>query len=180
MAAGLRHTIHIWSGQSSTVREGPWRRPGLLEATLTCDELTAEMIADNRHLPATLMKLAYRCKGPDRLCVVSDAIAGAGMPDGTSFGLAGHEYLVEDGVGMVPDHTSFAGSVTLLNRMVAVLRDVVGIPLPEAVRMASLTPARIIGVADRKGSLEPGKDADLAVFEEDWTAWRTMIGGRWL
>ncbi len=180
MERGLRHAIHLWSGQASTIREGPWRKPGLLEATLVFDDLTAEMIADNRHLPPTLMQLAYRCKGPDRLCVVSDAISGAGLPAGSHFGLAGNEYEVCDGVGMLPDRTAFAGSITFLNRMVAILIDVVGVPLVEAVRMASLTPARIVGVAGRKGSLEVGKDADLAVLEADFSAWRVMIGGRWL
>src|SRR5690606_31072720 len=65
IARGLRHIIHIWSAQSTTVREGPWRKPGLLEASLTYDGLTVEMIADNRHLPPTLMKLAYKCIGPE-------------------------------------------------------------------------------------------------------------------
>lgn len=179
IAVGLRHAIHLWSGQSSTVRQGPWRRPGLLEASLSADELTAEIIADNKHLPPTLMRLAYRCKGPDRLCIVSDAIAGAGLPDGSRFHLAGNECEVCDGVGMLPDRTAFAGSVTLLNRMARILVEAVGVPLPEAVRMASLTPARVIGAADRKGSLEPGKDADLAIFDQDLSPWATMIGGRW-
>jgi N-acetylglucosamine-6-phosphate deacetylase len=177
---GLRHTIHIWSGQSSTIREGAWRKPGLLEATLAFDELTAEMISDNRHLPPTLMKLAYKCKGPDRLCVVSDATGGAGLPEGTVFGTAEMQYVVGDGVGLLQDGTSFAGSTTLLDRMLTVLTTVVDIPVVEAVRMASLTPARVIGVEDRKGSLEAGKDADLAVFDAGFRVWRTMIGGQWV
>ena len=180
MKVGLRHAIHIWSGQSSTVREGPWRKPGLLEATLVFDELTAEMIADNKHLPPTLMKLAYKCIGADRLCVVSDATSGAGMPEGARFRMGEMEYEVHDGVGMMFDRTAFAGSTTLVNQMVPILTDAVGIPLVEAVRMATLTPARVIGFDDCKGSLEAGKDADLAVFEDDFTAWRTMIGGRWV
>ena len=180
MEAGLRHTIHIWSGQSSTIRVGAWRRPGLLETTLAFDELTAEMISDNRHLPPTLMKLAYKCKGPDRLCVVSDATGGAGLPEGTVFGSAEMEYVVGDGVALLPDGTSFAGSTTLLDRMLTVLTTVVGIPVVEAVRMASLTPARVIGVEDRKGSLEAGKDADLAVFDADFRVWQTMIRGQWV
>ncbi|MCL6431345.1 MAG: N-acetylglucosamine-6-phosphate deacetylase [Anaerolineae bacterium] len=180
MEAGLRHAIHLWSGQSTTIRQGPWRRPGLLEAALVSDGLTAEIIADGRHLPPTLMKLAYRCKGPDRLCLVSDAIAGAGLPDGSRFRLATSEYAVRDGVGMLPDGTAFAGSVTFLSRMVALLVEMVGVPLVQAVRMASLTPARIIGVADRKGSLEPGKDADLLVLEADLTPWRVMVRGEWV
>ena len=180
MKVGLRHIIHIWSGQSSTVREGPWRKPGLLEATLVFEELTVEMISDNKHLPPTLMKLAYKCIGADRLCIVSDATSGAGMPEGARFRMGEMEYEVHDGVGMVLDRTSFAGSTTLVNQMVPILTDAVGIPLIEAVRMATLTPVRVIGFDDRKGNLEAGKDADLAVFEEDFTAWRTMIGGRWV
>lgn len=180
MKAGLRHIIHVWSGQSSTVREGPWRKPGLLEATLVFDQLTAEMIADNKHLPPTLMKLAYKCIGADRLCIVSDATSGAGMAEGTRFRMGEMEYEVHDGVGMVLDRTSFAGSTTLVNQMVPILTDAVGVPLAEAVRMATLTPARVIGLDDGKGSLEAGKEADLAIFADDFTAWRTMIGGRWV
>ncbi len=179
MKVGLRHTIHVWSGQSSTIREGPWRKPGLLEATLTFDELTGEMIADNKHLPPTLMKLAYKCLGPDRLCAVSDATNGAGLPDGSRFQMGGMAYEVHDGVAMLPDRTAFAGSSTLLNEMLPILTGKVGIPLPEAVRMASLTPARIIGLDDHKGSLQVGKDADIAIFEDNFTAWRTLIGGKW-
>ena len=169
--------IHIWSGQSSTVRVGPWRKPGLLEVTLTYETLTAEMIADNRHLPPTLMKLAYKCLGADRLCAISDATSGAGLSEGARFRMGGLEYEVHDGVGMLLDRTAFAGSTTLLNQMVPILRDVVGVPLVEAIRMASLTPARVIGVDHRKGSLQPGKDADIAIFDDDFTAWGVMIQG---
>ncbi|MGQ9490788.1 MAG: N-acetylglucosamine-6-phosphate deacetylase [Anaerolineae bacterium] len=180
MAHGLRHVTHIWSAMSSTVREGPWRRPGLLEAALAFDGLTVEMIADNRHLPPTLMKLAYKCIGPDRLCVISDATGGAGLPEGAVFTMGGMTYQVHDGVGMMCDRSGFAGSATLLNQMIPVLTDVVGVPLPQAVRMASLTPARAIGWDDRKGSIAAGKDADMAIFEADFTAWRVMIGGKWV
>lgn len=179
MEVGLRHAIHLWSAQSSTVREGPWRKPGLLEASLVFEGLTGEIIADNKHLPPTLMKLAYMCKGPDRLCVVSDATSGAGLPEGARFRMGEMEYEVRDGVGMLFDRTAFAGSTTLLNQMMPILTEAVGIPPVEAVRMGTLTPARVIGVDDRKGSLEAGKDADIAIFEEDFTAWRTMIAGKW-
>ena len=180
MKRGLRHTIHVWSGQSTTIREGPWRRPGLLEATLALDGLTAELIADNRHLPATLMKLAYKCLGADRLAAISDATNGAGLSEGTRFTMGDMTYDVHDGVAMLLDRTAFAGSSTLLNQMVPVLTEVVGVPLYEAVRMCTLTPAWIIGVAANKGSLAAGKDADLAIFEDDFTAWGTVIGGRWV
>lgn len=179
-AAGLSHVIHLWSAQSTTVKEGPYRMPGLLEASLAHDGHTAEIIADGRHLPPTLMRLAYRCFGPDRLCIVSDATAGAGLPDGTTFGLGTMRYVVQDGVGMRLDGVSFAGSSTLLNQMVALVTSDLGWSVAEAVRMASLTPARVIGVADRKGSIEVGKDADLVVFEDDFQAARVMVGGEWV
>ncbi|MCO6452296.1 MAG: N-acetylglucosamine-6-phosphate deacetylase [Caldilineales bacterium] len=180
IAAGLSHIIHIWSAQSTTIRQGPWRKPGLLEVSLTYEDLTVEMICDNKHLPPTLMRLAYKCIGPDRLCVISDATSGAGLPEGSRYRMGEMEYEVCDGVGMMLDRSSFAGSTTLLNQMIPILAEQVGIPLPEAVRMASLTPARVIGIDGRKGSLEAGKDADIVIFDDDFTAWRVLIGGRWM
>ena len=180
IARGLKHIIHIWSAQSTTVREGPWRKPGLLEVSLTYDDLTVEMICDNKHLPPTLMKLAYKCIGADRLCVISDATSGAGLPEGSHFRMGKMEYEVHDGVGMMFDRSCFAGSTTLVNDMIPILIEQVGIPLPEAIRMAALTPAGVIGVAGRKGSLEVGKDADIAVFNDDFVAQATLINGRWV
>lgn len=180
MQAGLRHVTHLFSAMSTTVREGPWRKPGLLETALVHPGLTVEMIADNKHLPPTLMKLAYQCIGPERLCIVSDATSGAGLPTGSRFRMGQMDYEVADGVGMMFDRSSFAGSTTLLNQMIPVLTDVVGIPLPEAIRMASLNPARVLNLESRKGSLEAGKDADLAIFNPDFSAWRTMIAGEWM
>jgi N-acetylglucosamine-6-phosphate deacetylase len=179
-ALGLRHFIHIWSGQSTTVREGPWRKPGMLEVSLTAEHVTVEMIGDGKHLPPTLMRLAYQSIGPDRLCLISDATSGAGLPDGTRFRMGEMEYVVGDGVGMLLDYTAFAGSTTLLNQIVKTVSDQVNVPLVEAVRMASLNPARVIGVDDRKGSLEAGKDADVVIFDESLHPWRVMIGGKWV
>ncbi len=175
---GLSHVIHLWSGQSTTVREGPWRRPGLLEASLASNTLTGEMIADGKHLPPTLMALAWKAFGPDRLCLVSDATSGAGLPEGSSFTLGALSYEVHDGVGMMPDRSAFAGSSTLLDGMLAVVVQQLGVPLFDAVRAASLTPARVIGVDRTKGSLAAGKDADLAVFAPDLTPLETLIAGR--
>jgi N-acetylglucosamine-6-phosphate deacetylase len=178
MRVGLRHVTHLWSAQSATFHEGPWRRAGVVEAALESDGLTAEMICDNKHLPPTQMKLAYKCLGPDRLCAVSDAIGGAGLPEGARFHMGALEYQVRDGVSMTLDGCSLAGSSTLLNEMLPVLTGVVGIPLPAAVRMVTLTPASILGLQHNLGSIAAGKSADLAVFNPDFTAWRTIIGGR--
>lgn len=180
MQVGLRHIIHIWSGQSTMIRKGPWRIPGLLESSLVFEGLTVEMIADNKHLPPVLMKLAYKCLGADRLCVISDAVSGAGLPDGTEFSMGNMTYVVKDGVGMMLDLTGFAGSTSFVNQMVKILMEVICVPLVEAVRMASLTPARVIGIDDNKGSITIGKDADLTIFEKNFTVWKTMIAGKWV
>ena len=160
------------------MREGPWRRPGLLEASLASATLTGEMIADGKHLPSTLMALAWKAFGPDRLCLVSDATSGAGLPDGSPFTMGAMTYEVHEGVGMMPDRSAFAGSSTLLDGMLAVVVRELGVPLHEAVRAASLTPARVIGADRTKGSLAAGKDADLAVYAPDLTPLETVIAGR--
>jgi N-acetylglucosamine-6-phosphate deacetylase len=126
------------------------------------------------------MKLAYQCIGPERLIVISDALSGAGLPEGAHFRMGKMEYEVVDGVGMMFDRSAFAGSSTLLNQMLPVLIDIVGIPLPEVIRMTSLNPARLLNLDERKGSLEIGKDADLAIFNPDFSAWRTLIAGEWI
>lgn len=94
--------------------------------------------------------------------------------------MGGMEYEVHDGVGMLLDRTAFAGSTTLLNRMIPIVVEQVGIPLLEAIHMASLNPARVIGFDQKKGSLETGKDADIAIFNPDFSAWRAMIDGKWV
>lgn len=177
---GLSHVTHIWSAMTMTVREGPWRKPGLVETALVNDRLTVEMIGDHRHLPRTLMQLAVKCIAPDRLCVVSDAATGAGLPEGTRLKLGPVEFEVRAGVGMLLDGSAFAGSTTLLGQMLPVLRDVVGVPLVEAVRMCTLTPARVAGRAHDLGSIAPGKLADLVAWGDDLKPWRVMVGGAWV
>lgn len=180
MEAGLRHVTHVFSAMSTTTREGPWRTPGLLETALVNEGLTVEMIADNKHLPPTLMKLAYRCIGHERLCIISDATSGAGLPEGTRYRMGQMEYEVFDGVGMMLDRSAFAGSTTLLGKMIPILITTLGIPICETIKMTSLNPARLLNLEKRKGSLEDGKDADLVIFNFDFSVWKTMISGQWI
>lgn len=175
-AAGLSHVTHLWSGQSSVTRSGPWRLPGLLEASLASSTLTAEVIADGRHLPAELLEIARRCLG-DRLVVVSDATAGAGMPEGWTYELATVRCVVRDGVGMVVGAPAFGGSTTTLDGMLAHLCGDLGWPVTEAVAMLSTRPAAIAGVGHRKGRLAPGFDADVLVLDERLRPWRTWVRG---
>ncbi len=176
--AGLTHTTHIYSAMSTVVRDGPWRIPGLLETALAYDELTTEMIADGRHLPSTLMRLVLKCKGLDRVCLVSDAMRGAGMPEGNTFIVGGQEVIIENGVAMLADHTSFASSITPIEAMVRNVIDLLGLSIEQAVPLVSRNPARILGIDSRKGTIEPGKDADLVVFDDDLQVKMTLVAGR--
>lgn len=177
--AGASHFTHLWSGMSNLQRRGPWRHPGLIEIALSTTGMTAEIIADGRHLPAELMEIARRCF-PGRLCLVSDAIGAAGLPEGTEFGPPDLRCRVEDGVAVVIGVDSFAGATTLLD---GALRRVVldrGWPLAEAVQMVTEVPARVIGVGEDRGSVAPGHRADLVVWDRQLNVRGTMLGGRWL
>ncbi|WP_166354145.1 N-acetylglucosamine-6-phosphate deacetylase [Phytoactinopolyspora limicola] len=179
VADGLSHVTHLWSGQTGLTRRGPWRVPGLLEASLASTGLTAEVIADGRHLPAELLEIARRCLG-ERLIVVSDGTPGTGMPAGFRYRLGTVECEVADGVGVVVGADAFGGSTSLLPRMLTHLHDDLEWPLPEVVAMATSRPAAIAGVADRKGAVAVGMDADLAVFDPGFVPWGVVVGGRWI
>lgn len=179
VAAGARHLTHLWSGQSNLTRSGPWRVPGLIEQSLASADLTAEVIADGRHLPPELLTIARRCL-PDRLCVVSDATAGAGLAEGSRYRAGTIECEVRDGVGIVIGADSFAGSTTTINAMLDHLVTGLGWPAAEAVAMATSTPARIAGIDDVRGNLAPGYAADVAVFDERFEAWATLLNGAWV
>jgi N-acetylglucosamine-6-phosphate deacetylase len=175
--AGLSHVIHIVSGQSVTVREGAWRKPGLLEATLASDDLTVEMIADGKHLPDTLMRLAYRCLA-GRLCLVSDATPAAGLPEGSVYRLGAREYVVDGGVGMTLDRTSFAGSTTLISAMLPLARRVLATTIPQAVAMVTAIPARAARLTD-VGRIAPGYRADFVVLDQDLAVTSVALAGTW-
>ena len=175
-AAGLTHLTHLWSGQSALVREGPWRVPGLLESSLASTGLTAEVIADGKHLPPALLEIARRCLG-ERLIVVSDATAGAGLPEGSRYALAEVVCEVRDGVGVVLGADAFGGSTTTLEAMLGYLRAELGWPIAELFAMGSTRPAQIAGLGDRKGRIAAGYDADLVIVEADLTPWATLVRG---
>jgi N-acetylglucosamine-6-phosphate deacetylase len=176
--AGLSHLTHLRSGQSGLVRQGPWRVPGLLEESLASTGLTAEVIADGRHLPPVLLEIARRCL-PDRVAVVSDATAGAGMPAGHRYGLGTVACEVRDGVGMMVGADAFGGSVTPMAAMFGHLHRDLGWSLDEVVGATSRVPARVVGLSARKGDLAPGYDADITVLNRDFSVWGTLVGGVW-
>lgn len=179
--AGYSHITHLYSAMSTVRRVQVFRHAGLVEAGLLLDELTVEIIADGKHLPPALLKLIYKCKGPDNIALVTDAMRAAGMPEGKYIlgGLRdGQEVIVEDGVARLLDGSAFAGSVATTNRLVRTMVVLAEVGLRDAIRMATTTPASIIGISRSKGRLSPGMDADIVVFDRDINVVMTMVEGR--
>ncbi len=180
MNAGLRHITHLWSGMSTVRRVGPKRVAGMLEAGLVEEGLTGEIIADGYHLPSSLIKMAYRMKGVEKLSLVSDAMRASGMGPG-EYEVGGLKALVEEGggVAILPDRTAFAGSISTMLQCLQHVVLVVGLSLGDALQMATLTPARTIGVADRVGQLAPGCYADLLILDRiDLSPKLIVLGGQ--
>ena len=182
MEAGMRHCTHIYCAMSTLHKTGLQRRCGLCEYAMSSNQLTAEMIADNHHTPPQLAQMIYTCKGAEKVCVVSDAIAAAGGKDGQWFTLGSGEacnrVFVEDGVAIMEDKTHYAGSVQALDQMIRNLVNDAGIPLVDAVRMASLTPAEVVGIANECGSIHVGKRADLCVMDDRLHVTKTIVDGK--
>ena len=177
---GYSLVTHLYSAMSGVTRKNAFRYAGVIESAFLLD-LDVEIIGDGIHLPAPLLKLIYKIKGADRTALITDAMRGAGMPEGEStLGSLknGLKVIIEDGVAKMPDRTSFAGSVATFDRLVRNMVNMADVSLLEAVRMASTTPARIMGVDNRKGSLAKGKDADIVFFDENIHVSRTMVGGK--
>jgi len=139
-----------------------------------------EIIADGVHLPASLLKMVHKFKGAHRTALITDAMRGAGMPPGESVlgnKATGLKVIIEDGVAKLPDRSSFAGSVATADRLVRNMVQLAGVNLPEAVEMMTATPARIMGIHNKKGSLAIGKDADLVIFDENFKIQATIVNG---
>lgn len=174
--AGMRHVTHTFNCMSSARRRGRERVAGLLEFSLGEPEITCELIADGHHVSPTLMKMLYRAKGASGICLVTDATAGAGLPDGTPFELAGHKCIVESGVCLLADRSALAGSAARMIDLVRTMVWSVGVPLHEAIAMASATPARTLGTEDR-GVLSAGTRADFVFLSPALEVLQTFVAG---
>jgi N-acetylglucosamine-6-phosphate deacetylase len=178
--AGLSQTTHTFNCMSVATKRGFRRVPGVLECALTEERITCELIADGCHVAPTLMKLLYRCKGQAGICLITDAIPGAGMPVGTRFHIGGANAplaRVTPQAALLADGSALAGST--LTMMEAVRRAVQlgDIPLVDAVRMATLTPARQLGREDELGSLRVGRRADLVWFDRQFRVRAVWLDG---
>ena len=177
---GYTHATHLYSAMLGVTRRGAARFAGAIEAAFLIDEMTVEIIADGIHLPPPLLQLVCRIKGPGRIALITDAMRGTGMPPGESI-LGGKEnglpVIIEDGVAKLPDRSAFAGSVATADRLVRNMLTLAGQPITDAVRMMTHTPAAIMGIAGRKGSIQTGHDADIIIFDENIDIHYTIIGG---
>lgn len=170
---GLSSCCHTFNGMIPLHH----RKVGVLGAVLTSDQINAELIADCQHVFPVAMQILWRCKGADRIHLVTDNTYWAGLPNGAYEWSEGRTVIKEDQRAYVQGGT-LAGSVATMNYDVGNMVRHVGCTLSEAINMASLTPAKVIDVADRKGSLEPGKDADLVVIDEQVNVYLTMVKGQ--
>jgi N-acetylglucosamine-6-phosphate deacetylase len=174
---GMRSVTHTFNCMSSARRRGPYRVAGLLELALSEPKILCELIADGHHVSATLMKMLYRAKGAAGICLVTDAIAGAGLPESSHFSLYGLDCIVIAGAGMLADQLVLAGSVSRMIDLVRTMVHDVDVPLHEAIIMATDNPARAIGL-ETKARLAVGADADLVVLSPELEVLRTFAWGK--
>lgn len=177
---GYSMITHFFNAMSRLTRKDAKMYLGVAESGLCFDDLTVEIIADGCHLPPSLLKLIYKVKGPDRICLVTDSMRAAGtdVSESTLGSLKnGQSVIVENGVAYMPGKTSFGGSVATADRLIRTMYHQADVPITDAVKMMTVTPARILGVDDRIGSIVPGKDADILLFDENINISLVMIKG---
>lgn len=176
---GYRDVTHLYSCCSTVHRKNAYRTAGVVEAGLYFDALTVQVIADGKHLPPSLLKLIYKAKGAGRMYLVTDGLSHSACPleEGTVIRREdGSQLLYEDGVFKLPNRQAFAGSACTMDQMLRNMVALAGVSLSDAVKMASTTPAQVIGAA-HKGRIAPGKDADLVFLDRHLQVRRVMTGG---
>ncbi|MFA9380049.1 MAG: N-acetylglucosamine-6-phosphate deacetylase, partial [Acetanaerobacterium sp.] len=177
---GYSDVTHIYSGCSSIVRVNGYRVPGVVEAGLLRDELSVQVIADLKHLPPALLMLIYKCKGAGGISLITDGLefSASELREGTVYTQKnGVETVYEDGVMKLMDRQAFAGSVATANRLVRNMVQHAGVPLLDAVKMATTTPAKRLNIAHVKGMVAKGYDADLVLFDENIEVQCCMVAG---
>lgn len=173
-AAGFTHAAHFYNAMPGFHKRREYKYEGTVESVYLTDGMTVEVIADGVHLPATILKLVYKLKGADNTCLVTDALKYARY---TGEPINDPRYIISDGVCKLADGISLAGSIATSDVLVQTMYNKAEIPLEDAVRMTSETPARILGLADRKGSLQKGKDADIVILDKKARVRCVFAGG---
>ena len=169
--AGVRHATHLFNAMTPLTHRGP----GVVGAALNCDEVSTELIVDTHHVNAALFDTVYKLKGR-KLCIITDCLPAGGLPEG-EYTLGGAKIIYKNDLCRLEDGT-IAGSVLKLNKGVWNVYNNSKIPLNECVNCASLNPATTLGIQDKKGSLAPGKDADIVILDNEFNVRKTIIGGK--
>lgn len=176
---GYEHVTHLYSGMSMLHRKNAYRYLGVVESAYLLDELTVEIIADGKHLPYELLELITKMKVNDSISLVTDAMRGAGLPNGTRTIIGskqnGQPVIIKDGVAFMTDESCFAGSVCTADRCIRTMRSVVG--LQKAVKMMTVNPCNVLKL-ESKGLLKEGYDADINIFDDDINIKHVIVGGQ--
>jgi len=170
--AGLSHVTHTFNAMSGLNHH----KPGVVGAALSSPELILEMIADGIHVLPVVVKILIQAKGIEKVVLITDAMRATSKPEGI-YNLGGQEVTVTKGQVRLKDGT-LAGSVLTMDKAVRNMIDMVGVSLKEAIQMATINPAKCLGVEDEKGSLETGKDADIVILDKKLKVKLTMVGGK--
>lgn len=164
--AGFTHATHFYNAMTSVHKRREFKYEGTIEGVYLIDEMSVELIADGIHVPPAILRFVHKIKGTERICLVTDAMA---CTDGDTDKVFDERVIIEDGVCKLADRSALAGSIATMDRLIRTMVQKAEIPLAEAVRMTSETPARIMGIYDRKGSLAVGKDADIVMMDDSLT-----------
>ena len=160
---GMTHATHFYNAMPVVYKNREFKEMGTVESIFALENMTVEMIADGIHVPPMMLRMIYQIKGVERTALITDALACTASKDDTAFD---PRVVLEDGVCKLADRSALAGSIATMDRLVRTCVHQAGIPMEDACRMISETPAKIMGVYDRKGSLEKGKDADIIFFDK--------------
>lgn len=161
--AGFSHVSQLYNAMPGFHKRGEYKYEGTVESVFLLDNMSVEVTADGKHLPGTILRLVYKLKGVEKMSLVTNALKYAGFDGEVE---ADSDFIIEDGVCKLKDHSSLAGSIVTMDKTVKVAVNA-GIPLIDSIRMATETPAKVMGCFDKVGSLEEGKDADIVLLNKD-------------
>lgn len=171
---GYNLATHFYNAMTGVHKNREFKKEGTVESVFCYDDIDVEVIADGIHVPPTILKMIYKFKGADHVALCTDSQSVTDAPSSK----VDPRFVIEDGVVKLADRSALAGSCCTTDRLIRTMVQKADVPITEAVKMASATPARIIGMLDRKGTLEKGKDADIIIFDDEINIKTTIVEGK--
>lgn len=170
--AGINHVTHMFNAMNPLNH----RAPGPIAAIAENKNVTAQLISDGHHLHPAVVNLAYSLLGAERCICITDGMQAMGLPEGR-YTYNGREYTSKDGAARYDDGT-LIGSTMSLGNIALKFREFTGCSLKQAIDTVTVIPAKLLGIYERKGSIEAGKDADIVIFDNDMSIHTTIIAGK--